>query len=185
MVIFIDIVVILALFYGFIKGFNRGFIVSFASFLAVIFGIAGALHLVPWVSYMVFEWFNINSVIVPLIAFVLIFVVILWIIKIVAKLLTRVINMVFFGFFNKLGGAVFGFIITGFMLSLLIWLFNNMNFIPPEYKINSFTYKYLEPVSDMIFGVLGYIIPSLDEIREGIEHIFKDPAAPPPYVKHA
>jgi len=170
---FIDVLVVLVLLYGFIKGFRSGFVISFLGLLAVVFGVIGGIKLVPFVSYQIGVWFNTVSVIIPFLAFILVFIGILIAVKFIGKLVTSLLDMLFLGFINKVTGALFGTLITLFLLSMLTWLFNQVGIISPEFKVHSYTYSKVMPIAPFIIDTFSFIIPGLKSWRVEAEKVFE------------
>lgn len=124
---YIDVVLGIPLLWGIYKGFTKGFIIEIASIFAIVLAIWGAVHLAHYSSHFLVKKFDIDSNWLPQASFVFVFLLIVITIFLLAKLLETIVNIMQLGIFNKLAGAVFGFLKYALLLSVLIYGINNMS----------------------------------------------------------
>lgn len=170
----LDILIALPLIWGVYRGFTKGFINEICSLFALILGIAGGLKLVQVASIHLQKLDIINSELLPFAAFLIVFTLITCTIFIISKIVDKLIKLTPLSFVNKLGGAAFGFLKYCFLISMLLWLFNQISLIPPESKVNSVLYKYADPFGPKIIETLSHVIPPFDNLLNSMEVLFEE-----------
>jgi membrane protein required for colicin V production len=88
-----------------------------------------------------------------------------------AKLFTGLINIAALGIFNKILGALFGLLKYAFIISILLYFFNQLdakhNYIAPDKKAESHLYYPLMKMSPALLPVLNDIRKNVsDKIKE-------------------
>ena len=126
---YLDIIIIVLLFYGLAKGFSNGIIIEVSNiisvFLAIYIGVHFSQLIYPYLSLKILSDY---TNIVPLVAFFLVFLIILIIIKSLAEILNKISKQLALGFLSRIFGAFFGM-----LKMLLICLF--LLFIVVDYEI--------------------------------------------------
>ncbi|GMW04979.1 MAG: hypothetical protein AMXMBFR85_09600 [Dehalococcoides mccartyi] len=118
----LDIVLLIVLGIQTVSGFFTGLIRNFLHLVGLIIGIILAGRFYPtvaeWLSFISSpEWANI-------VAFLLVLMVIWAATTIIAKLLDAIIKPTFLNWINRLGGAIFGLLVSGIFTAALlaIWV---------------------------------------------------------------
>ena len=91
---YLDIIIVIALSYGFIKGFSKGIIKELTTLLALIIGIYTAINFSLYLEDMVSDFFRVSKKFLPITTFFILFFV--------SFLLVRVLG----GFLDKLTKAL-------------------------------------------------------------------------------
>src|SRR5512146_1560880 len=107
---YIYLIIITLLVIGVARGFIDGFIKEFASLLALILGIWGAIKFSSLVAAKLYDFFDMNGKYVGIIAFIITFVIIVIIVHFVGMVVDKFVESISLGFFNRLLGLVFGFV---------------------------------------------------------------------------
>lgn len=123
----LDIILLIFIGYGFIRGLFKGLFVEVASLLALVLGIYGAVHFSDFMSSYLQESLNWNKKYTALVAFTLTFIAIVIVIKLLGKFLTQLADFASLGLLNKLFGGVFGFFKMALIASVLLMLFHKLN----------------------------------------------------------
>lgn len=115
----LDILSILFIVYGFIRGFSKGLVMSVISLVAYIVGVMltirfshQATNLLGWQEK---AW-------APIAVFLLLFIAIFIVFKIVGKLIEGLLQAIALSFVNKLLGGIIGAIIALIIMSGIVWL---------------------------------------------------------------
>lgn len=118
----LDIVILVILGLLAFRGLTQGLIKSLAGFLGLIVGVmlAGRFH--QSLSESLFSFIS-NPDIANIVAFVAIILAVWLIFVIIGNLLTRLASIVFLGWVNRLGGAVFGLLMGTLLIggALAAW----------------------------------------------------------------
>ena len=154
----IDIILVVLLGFGLIRGFFKGFFVEVASLVALVAGIYGAIHFSYFVADLLIEHVDWSEKAINLTAFAITFVVIVLVIALAGKALTKLANFAALGFLNKLLGGVFGLLKIGLILSILLIIFEKMNstiaFIDDEQTQDSILYTPVKSLAPMLFPTI-------------------------------
>jgi membrane protein required for colicin V production len=103
---FLDIIFLVPLLFSLYMGFRKGLIHLFASLLALVLGILGAIKLRPVFASFLDNLFTIPSEYLNIIAFSVAFVAIVLLVHLVAFLVEKLIKAVALNFVNRLLGMV-------------------------------------------------------------------------------
>lgn len=123
----IDVVLVIVLAYGVIKGIFKGFFVEVASLVAIVLGVYGAIHFSNYAGDYLSETFDWSEQTINITAFTLTFVAIVVLVSLAGKGLTKLADLVMLGLLNKLLGAVFGGIKMALIASTVLIIFDRVN----------------------------------------------------------
>ncbi|WP_019037124.1 CvpA family protein [Psychroflexus tropicus] len=123
----LDIVLGVFLLIGFLRGFQKGFIIELSGILALLLGIYAGLSYGYLAEHYIEGWTDWSASTVEILGFFAMFVLVLILVSILAKLLTTIINSIALGLINKIFGAIFGVIKTALFLIILLLLFEYVN----------------------------------------------------------
>jgi membrane protein required for colicin V production len=122
----LDIIFLVPLLFALYRGFRKGLIHMVASLLALILGILGAIKFRPVFASFIDSLFNVSPEHVNVIAFSVAFVVIVLVVHLAAFLAEKLIKAVALNFVNRLLGMGFGFLVTAFVISMILWPVNQV-----------------------------------------------------------
>lgn len=148
--IFIDIILGALLVYGLIRGLKNGLIIEFASLISLFLGI-----------YLAVKFSSIlgDSKTAKVIGFIIILVLVLIGIQLLAKALSKIVNAMLLGGFNKIGGAILGTIRMALFLGVLLSLFQKVNvnneLVSKETESKSWLFNQIYKTSDFMLPVLS------------------------------
>ena len=115
---FFDIVVVIVLSYCIIRGGFRGVIKELAAIIGVLGGFYGAYTYYPHLAVHL-SGFVSNAAYGNILAFLLIFCGVFIVISILGIIIRYVLNLVFIGWIDRLGGLVFGVMKGGLIVAVL------------------------------------------------------------------
>lgn len=171
---YIDIILLVPVIWFVYQGFRKGFVIEFASLLALILGIYAALYFSGYAADFLINNLNLSSKYVPVFSFIITFIVIVFIVYSIGKLLEKVINLVALGFVNKVAGGVFGLLKGAVLISIVLMIINyfNEDFISQEKKDNSMLYESIEGIAPMLwesFQNWDLDDPKIKDLQEDME----------------
>lgn len=155
----IDIAVLVLLIIAIFKGFSKGLVVGFFSFLGIIIGLAAAIKLSAVAASYLGKNVNISQQWLPVIAFALVFIIVVILVRLVAKALENITKIAMLGWLNKLGGVFFFLLIYLFIFSIILFYANNLNLLNKETIQHSIAFPYLQPLAPKIINVLAVVLP--------------------------
>jgi len=113
----LDIVLLIFLAYGFIRGLIKGFVVEIAGLIALFAGILGAFKFSNSIAVYIQSYIDMNPKIVQVVSFLLLFIAIVYSISLLAKMLTKTLQIIALGFINRVW-VVFSDCLNGFLSSV-------------------------------------------------------------------
>ena len=154
----VDIILSLVLLYGFVRGFFRGLLAELASLVGIVAGIYGAVHfshfLGDFLSSIV-EW---KAQYINLVSFAVTFILIVFLVSLAGKMLTKIAAFAALGIVNKLLGAVFGFLKSAFVASVIIMFFKATNerieIVEDQTLEESILYEPVESIAPVILPTI-------------------------------
>ena len=157
---YLDVILSLPLLWAIYKGYSKGFIHQLATLLAIIAGIFIATKLSGYLADWFIRKFQWQEKISHFTSFITIVLIILIIIHILAKWLENSINTTSLGFINRLLGVIFSVIRMLFIISLLLFILNNINkkieFVRKKDVDESFMYNKISNIAPTVFPYLNF-----------------------------
>ena len=126
---YLDIIIAIILLLFGVKGFRKGLIIEVVTLLAFAVGIYGAMHFSDFTAEHLKEFMEINPKYLNTTAFVLTFILLVILVNIIGRMVTKLIQAMNLGFFNKLGGAVFGMAKGVLLCSIMVMVLNNFQLL--------------------------------------------------------
>lgn len=159
----LDIIVVLAVAFGFFIGYQRGLIKTVFDTLSLVIGILAALKLSPIVIHYVDQILSVAPAISYLIGLVITFILVMGLIRLIGRQLEKLMTTININFINKIAGGLLQGFFFAFLLSMVLWLLGNFNILNQDIKSTSQTYPLLEPLPE--FG---------KDVFTRLEPIFRD-----------
>ena len=151
----LDIIILLPLLIGLVRGLMKGLVIEITSIVAIVLGILGSrlwgAMFATWLPRQ-FAWPE--SVCVVL-AYALLFLGISILLHLVAKLLTKLFKKISLGWLNRLLGGVFGTLKWGIIVLVMVLCIHQLdkqfNFIQKDLKKKSVVYMQAAPLSEKMW----------------------------------
>jgi len=132
----LDIVIIVFLFITTIAGLSKGLIKTIIPLVGVILAVVLAGHyygsVADWLSHGLHSASQANIV-----GFAIIFIAVVIVSLIIASLLSKFLSLLLLGWVDKLGGAVLGFVIGGFIVGAILTIITKYQFPGMERTIQN------------------------------------------------
>ncbi|MEQ9468930.1 MAG: CvpA family protein [Ekhidna sp.] len=168
-----DIIILILLILGGVKGYQNGFIVELLSFLAFFIGLFLALELTVPVSVGLFgesSYFDVAAILV----FFGLFLLLTLAIKAGAKALKNMVDMTIFGSLDNLVGAFAGAFKAAFIISIIFWVFESVGFdLIERYADDTFIFPYIVHIGPTVFGWLSEVIPFIRDLIDSMDQMPK------------
>ncbi|WP_462253342.1 CvpA family protein [Ekhidna sp.] len=166
-----DIVLLIFLGLGAVKGYMNGFIVELFTFIAFFIGLFLALELTVPVTASFFgdsNYFDVIAVIV----FIALFILLSLAIKAAAKAIKKAVDLTLFGTLDNLAGALAGILKYAFIISIIFWVFESVGFdLVDRYVDNTLLFPYIVDIGPTVFEWLGYVIPFIQDLIDSMDKI--------------
>ena len=154
----LDIILAIPLLWALYRGFRKGLIYMVASLTALVLGILGAMRFHEATGKVLSSWFNIDTDHLNLIAFAVTFIGIVLVVHLAAFLADKLIKAVALNLVNRAAGMIFGLLVTGFVISIILMPIDaanrNRNFINPDTIEGSLLYRPLTKFAPTVFPYL-------------------------------
>lgn len=152
----IDILLLVILGFGLIRGFMRGLIIEMASLLAIVVGIYGAIHFSFFTARLLGELMPSSQQTIEVVAFGLTLIVLMLAVMFLAKMLTKMLKAAELGFLNRLAGALFGVlkaaVIVGSLFVFLERTFQTEKWLSPSALNESVLYEPVKSISAVVYA---------------------------------
>lgn len=157
---YLDIIILIPLCWGGIKGIKNGLIIEAASLIALALGIYGAIEFSNITAGWLGSSAKIEESYLPIIAFAVTFIAIVGLTHLVAKVLDTIISAVALGLVNKVAGVAFGVIKYGCIVSILALLIDKFNttlqFMDPVMAEESILFYPLINIANYLWANLPF-----------------------------
>lgn len=150
----LDLILGVALGYGFFRGLFKGFVQEIAGFLAVGLGVYGAIHFSFYVAEYLKTAFSWDKQTLQVVAFVITLLGIMLLVGFLGRILTNLLETATLGAVNRFFGGILGLLkwtlITG---SILLTLSKRqLPILPSELTSQSVLYEPVRQVSAFIYA---------------------------------
>ena len=167
---YLDIIIAIILFVFGWKGLRKGLIIEVVTLLAFCAGIYGAMHFSDFTAAHIQDFMEIDPKYLNTIAFVLTFIILVVLVNLIGKLVSKWVKSMNLGFFDKLGGFLFGIIKGVLLCSVLLMVLNNfqlLGVVKPEVKEKSKLYPYIEQT-------VPYVYRGFDLVKDYAKEVLPD-----------
>lgn len=166
----LDIIILIVLGFGLVKGFFKGLFVELASLIGLVAGVYGAYYFSGYCANFLREHFSWNEDYLQISAFAITFLLILLSIIVAGKALTKLADFAALGLLNKFLGGLFGLLKMTVIIGVLIMLFAliNSNLVLVEEKTlqTSIFYEPIKAIASNIFpDILETIISEKSRLQ--------------------
>ena len=170
---YLDIIIAIILFLFGFKGLRHGLIIEVVALLAFAAGIYGAMHFSDFTAAHMQDFMEIDPNYLNTIAFVLTFIILVVLVNLIGRLISKAVKSLNLGFFDKLGGFLFGIIKGVLLCSVLLMVLNNfqlLGVVKPEAKEKSRLYPYIEQT-------VPYVYRGFDLVKDYAKEVLPDQEA--------
>ena len=171
-----DGIILILICISFYRGWKKGILWAIFSMVSVVIGILLSLKLSHQVADYLFKQNIMTSQYTLLISFILIFVLVVFLFRFGIKLVEKLLEAVLLGWANKILGGVLYSLMTIFIVSTLVWLFNQVNILGPELKKDAKTYTYIEPISPKVIELGSDYLPLMKNLFQQIKGLTQQAA---------
>lgn len=139
----IDILVLIPIVMGLVKGVQNGFIDEVIAIGGIIVAFLGANLIGGSVAQWLVGTLHCNLIVAEIIAYVLIFVICMLILRGIGRLLSKLLDVVLLGWLNRLLGAFFGATKWLLIVTVIVFCVNRvdslLHFMPPANETPCYT----------------------------------------------
>jgi membrane protein required for colicin V production len=147
---YLDIVIVISLLYGLIKGLSNGLIKEITGLLGLFIGVYVAINFSSYLNPKFAEFLKGHEKFVPIISFTTLFIVSVISIKILGYIIDQFTKAIALGFVSRLLGGVFGFLKIVVILSVLLSLIREYKLIDKQTQEKSTLLIPLQRISKII-----------------------------------
>lgn len=168
----LDILVLIWIIYGALKGFRNGLIETSIGLISYILCFFIAFYFNHKVTAILYEIELLQNVllILPILSFVIIFFVTNKLINILSKVLKKINQILLLGIFDKLGGAILETLLHVLIISLILYFGFRFNIIPNAWKANSIVSNNFINIGELI---INFLIEHFEYIKSYSIQLFK------------
>ena len=159
---YIDYIILIVIVLFIIKGYKQGLVKQVMAFIGMAAGLVIAWRFYPVVSLYGVK-LGIPSTISMILSFIIIFCAVMAASNLLAKFLHKVLEIVFFGWLNRLTGAVFG-LVEGVLLVAIIFVL--ISFTPLRESVLNIEGK--APVVDIMKKIASPFSEKIQELYKSL-----------------
>ena len=120
----LDLIIGIILILFAISGLRKGLIIEAFYLASFIVGIYGAMYFSDWVASWLADFVDAALDYLTIIAFIITFVIFVVLTRFIGRLVSDFVSAIYLGFFDKIGGFLFGILKGGLILSVIILIMN-------------------------------------------------------------
>ena len=148
----IDIALGIILIWGAFSGFKKGFILTMASFIAIVAGAIVAYYGSAAIAKVLASEVDLSSQKIAVASFAIAFIAVVLIVHLLARILEKFIDLLALGLANKLSGAIFGMAKSALLLTFVIFGIRGFGgkHIPESVEKNCVIFPAVESISHLV-----------------------------------
>jgi len=158
----IDIIIVVILLFGLVKGFRNGLFVEITSLVGLVLGVYGAIHFSHFLANLLKSNVSWDASMIQIVAFGGTFLIILLGLALLGKMLTKIAETILLGSFNKILGAVFGALKYALILSVIFLVLDqissSLKFIDKKKTEQSVLFEKVKNLGPTIFPMLVKVV---------------------------
>lgn len=157
----LDLLLLLPLAVGTVKGYRRGLVLEVVSLLAFALGVVGGLLLLSAAIPVVRTYLGELHGLLPLVAFLLVLVAIMWGVHLLGGLLKKAVHLTPLGVLDNLLGAAAGGLKWLLGLSLLLYgtALAGLPLLPASVRAGSVVLPWVQRATPLALHLMGYVLP--------------------------
>ena len=169
---YLDIIIVLPLLYGLIKGFSNGLVKEITGLLGLIIGVYVAINFSSYLHPRFSEFLGGHEQFVPIVAFTTLFVVSILVIRLLGYFLDKLTKVLALGIISKILGSIFGFFKIVVIFSFLLVVITEYELINTKTQKESVLLKPLQDVAAIITPEINkHKNTLLDKIEKNTEKV--------------
>ncbi|MCP4882919.1 MAG: CvpA family protein [Flavobacteriales bacterium] len=158
----IDIIIGIILIFGTVNGFMKGLFIEVTTLVGLVLGVYGAIHFSHFLGDFLKDSVAWDESLIQVVAFAGTFLIILIALVLLGKAMTKIAETIALGFFNKLVGAIFGFVKYALILSIVLIVYDEINtsirFMEKKKAKESILYEPIKNFAPAIFPNLVRVV---------------------------
>jgi membrane protein required for colicin V production len=163
----LDIIILLLLLIGAIRGYFTGFVLQSLTLVALFGGVWVGIKYSSFISSYLMKWLDVKEAIAPYISFTLLFIVVIILVHLIGVLITKFIDKSALGVMNRIGGVLFGIFKFAFIMSICMLLIQKIDkkgiLINDKNKRESKLYLPISKIAPAIFPTVDF-----EKIKRGL-----------------
>jgi membrane protein required for colicin V production len=168
----LDIIFVVLLVLGAIKGYQRGLIVGVFSFVSIIIGLAAAMKLSAVAATYLGDNVNVSGEWMPVISFAIVFIIVVLLVRWGANVIQRTVEISMLGWVNRLGGVILYVALFVTVFSVLLFYADQVHLINESAKEKSLTYHVVQPWGPHAINAFGSILPVFKNMFTDLQGFF-------------
>lgn len=162
----LDILLLLPLGVGVVKGYRHGIVLEVVSLLAFVLGVLGGLVLLSSAIPVVRSWVGELYGLLPLVSFLLVLVAIMWGVHLLGNLLKKAVHLTPLGILDNLLGAAAGGLKWLLGLSLVLYgtSLAGVTLLPASLRADSVVLPWVQSATPLALHVVGYVLPMAKDV---------------------
>jgi membrane protein required for colicin V production len=156
---FFDFIILAIVLLFAILGFRKGFIISLATFAALLLGIWAAVNFSGRLDALLLQYLKPSATWLPILSFSLMFLLVVGVVLLVAKGIEKVVSVIGLGLVNRIGGAILGLVKGVILVSMLIYIISIVDpkekWLKPEDKKQSLIYSRIHKIFPGLIKTFG------------------------------
>ncbi len=148
----IDLIIIVIILFGIIRGYSKGLIIELSSFFGIFISFFIAGNVDNFLSNEISAFLSVNSDLLNTISFIIIFILSYLLIIYLAKGFTKLAKVVYLGLLNSVLGGVFGGLKLILILLIITKIIFSLNLLSNNIISESSIMIHLHVLSEILFN---------------------------------
>jgi membrane protein required for colicin V production len=174
----IDVVFVILMVLAAFKGFRKGFTGAVFSFAALFIGMAAAVKTSAVAAVWLQEKSGQPGPWWPVVAFVLVFLAVSLVLRMAASIVEKTLEAVALGWANRLSGFLLYAIVYTLLFSVALYYYDQLFHMSDPTKAASRVYAFVEPWGKWTMEAVGNVMPAFRDLFKDIDRYFEQTTGP-------
>lgn len=160
-----DLILVVMLVIGMASGYQKGFLTTLFSLLAIFLGLLAGFKLMGYAMLKLSQNYAIDEKLLPYAAFGIVFVLVLLVVNMLGKLLRSSLEKTLLGSVDNFTGAILGLLKAAFMISVVFWILDASGVMFfARWTEDSWLYPYIAGIAPAVTEWMGDLIPAFGDL---------------------
>ncbi len=167
----LDLFFLIPITFGIMHGYRKGIIIELFSTAALILAIIASMKLTSKLLSILENSLH-GSTYLPFICYAVVFIGVFFIVMQLGNIFDKAATLLHLGIINKIAGAALSLVKILFMISLFLWLGDQIHILSESMQEHSFFYTHFHKLAPVIINKLSPMLPYMKDLLKNIETFF-------------
>lgn len=171
----LDIILIVFLIFGAIRGFQKGLLLELINFTSFFMALIVAFNFMDVTVVFLEQYFDQPRGLLSIISFIGLFILVIVLLNLLGKGLKSLLDMTLLGNLDDLAGSLLGVFKWALMISIFFWIFTFFDIrISESYSSGTYVFPIVESLAPWLMEKLAVVFPFIQDFIDQSKEMIRD-----------